>query len=202
MKQSCFQVFITQPSIHSSPFLYHFSSTRELAGVFTRVANTACFSRVQTSSRRCFCAQCQQGGFHLITRLLHINRNLKSSRPSAVPSWLEGVSAQATPNEPDWKEGTVVLGCCSAVIKNTKMLPCTHQTTLSPKNPRGPWFARRLMGASGYFWKAPVANGPPFILTAPSLGVFWSEISVITAASALPANGGFKGLIFHGEMQI
>lgn len=44
MKQSCFQVFITQPSIHSSPFLYHFSSTRELAGVSARVANTACFS--------------------------------------------------------------------------------------------------------------------------------------------------------------
>lgn len=46
MKQSCFQVFITQPSIHSSPFLYHFSSTRELAGVSARVANTACFFRV------------------------------------------------------------------------------------------------------------------------------------------------------------
>lgn len=115
---------------------------------FPPVLQTRSVFRGLTNSGRCFCAQCQEGGCHLITRLLHINRNLTSCRPSVVPSWLEGVSAQPTPNEPDWKEGTFVLDCCSTVIKNTEMLPCANQTTLSPKTPGGldshrGWWARR-----------------------------------------------------------
>lgn len=100
--------------------------------------STECwFSRMQTqpvsqcllNSGHCFCTWCEERGLSPDYK----TGNLTSRRPSVVPSWLEGVSARAAANVPDWKEGTVVLDCCSALIKNTGMLLCANQTMLSQK---------------------------------------------------------------------
>lgn len=193
-KRSYFKAFFTQPSIHSLSVFHRFSCTWGACWSFPpghwSVYPTAgriaiCSSHLITLSTVFVKAErlhnvdshgCKHSLFLSVFRVLGCVFALGVR--NGAPSWLQDWKPHIPPSlccagligrcvgtgggERAWlKRGD----CCSGLlIKNSGMLPCTNQTNPVVKNPMGHDSHKGLMGTSGYFWKALVANRPPFKL--------------------------------------